>query len=100
MGWETRANNRYYYRKRRVNGRVRSEYVGSGIFAELAAQMDEMDREDRERIRAEQMRARDEFMELSHQVDAINERLRSLTSAALMGAGWYMHRGQWRRKRE
>jgi hypothetical protein len=40
MGWETRRGRRYYYRKERVNGRVRSIYFGSGGRALLAAHED------------------------------------------------------------
>jgi hypothetical protein len=40
MGWEVRRGKRYYYRKKRVNGRVRSIYFGSGGRAFLAAQED------------------------------------------------------------
>lgn len=43
MGWETRRGNLYYYRKKRVNGRVRSIYCGGGTAGMLAA------RDDRER---------------------------------------------------
>ena len=35
MGWETRSGNRYYYRKRWVNGRPVSEYVGAGMSLSL-----------------------------------------------------------------
>ncbi len=40
MGWEVRRGKRYYYRKKRVNGRVRSIYCGSGIRAVIAAHED------------------------------------------------------------
>src|SRR4051794_39320882 len=45
MGWE---RGRYYTRSRKVNGRVVREYVGSGYVAELAAQLDGLDRDQRE----------------------------------------------------
>jgi hypothetical protein len=40
MGWETRRGRRYYYRKERINRRVRSVYLGAGGRAFLAAQED------------------------------------------------------------
>lgn len=61
MGWEVRRGKRYYYRKKRVNGRVRSIYCGSGIRAVLAAHEDEEKRrcttEEAEKIKAAQRRA-------------------------------------------
>jgi hypothetical protein len=49
VGWEIRRGNFYYYRKRRVNGRVRSIYFGSGLRAQIAAQQDERAKAERER---------------------------------------------------
>jgi hypothetical protein len=40
MGWEVYDGRRYYYRKRRVNGRVLSIYCGSGARGEAAARED------------------------------------------------------------
>ena len=44
MGWETRGNKRFYYRKVRVGNRVRSAYCGSGARGELAAMEDQQRR--------------------------------------------------------
>lgn len=47
MGWETRRNNRYYYRARKVGGRVVKEYVGAGPVAETVAAQDARVRSER-----------------------------------------------------
>ena len=48
MGWEQRGNNPYYYRARRINGRVVKEYVGTGASAEAAAAEDKARRQARQ----------------------------------------------------
>ena len=58
MGWETRGNRQYYYRKARIGGRVRSEYVGSGDFAQFSAALDDEKREEAARQRELDRRAR------------------------------------------
>ena len=40
MAWVRRGRKLYYYRTRRVGGRVLREYLGSGPEAELAAALD------------------------------------------------------------
>lgn len=37
MGWEKRQGKLYYYRKRRVDGQVRSIYIGCGEQARQAS---------------------------------------------------------------
>ena len=39
MGWEHRANNRYYYKKEREGSKVKSVYVGRGEIAHMVAQI-------------------------------------------------------------
>ena len=100
MAWERRARGvRYYTRSRRVGGRVVREYVGSGPHARLAAMLDEIDREERDRIRS--MRRRDRA-----RADALDEALRShgaaldrLVAGMLESHGYHCHKGEWRRKR-
>src|SRR4051812_48267505 len=48
MGWEQRGDRRIYYRSERAGGRVRRVYVGSGPVAELAANLDELRRLERQ----------------------------------------------------
>jgi len=100
MAWEDRNGTKYYYRKRWVNGHVVSEYVGSGYYADLAARFDDLIRAEQARAQTEQQKAHADFMDISRQVDQVSDRLRSVTRAALLSAGYYLHRGQWRRRRE
>ena len=42
MGWETRKGRRYYYRKKRVGGRVRSIYCGARPGPEMCSTTEDM----------------------------------------------------------
>jgi hypothetical protein len=97
VGWERG----YYYRARKVGGRVVRQYVGKGRLGELAAELDALERE---RRRQEADRRRQERADL----DAVEAQLKSLAEAtdaavraALLAAGFRQHkRGEWRRRRE
>lgn len=90
----------YFYRKKRVNGRVVSEYIGGGQVAQILAQLDEREREkrgaQREAVAAqiEQWRASDRAAKGAFDFVSI------VLGAALQSAGYHQHaRGEWRRKR-
>ena len=53
MGLEFRGNRPRYYRKHWNGGEVRSEYVGTGMLALLAATLDEEKREEAQARKAE-----------------------------------------------
>ncbi len=53
MAWETRSGKRYFYLSKWVNGRVKKEYYGSGLMAELAAMQVESRKQDRRARRQE-----------------------------------------------
>lgn len=100
MGWETRGNGRYYYRKVRRGGRVVSEYVGAGYLAEALAGIDELGVLQRESDAAawratveDEQRHADELA----QVDAL---VKSAVAAVLIANGYHTHRRQWRKKRD
>jgi hypothetical protein len=100
MGWEARGRRLYYFRYRKVNGRVTRQYLGAGAAAEVAAAADALRRADRraesEARRAEQARwaeAAAPLKELSWAADL-------LARAALLAAGFHQHsRSSWRKKR-
>jgi hypothetical protein len=101
MGWENRnGRGRYYTRSRRVGGRVLREYVGSGLGAELTADLDE-DRRASRAERASEWRAERERLEAADQdFDALCRLADSLMRAELIAAGYHQHaRGAWRKRR-
>ena len=91
----------YYYRSERVNGQPRQVYVGAGVIGQLAAQLDEAERE---RRRLQEAGADPDRVGAEAQDDGVRlvERLADgLARAALYAAGYRRHhRGEWRRKRE
>ena len=52
MAWETRGTRTYYYRSRKISGRVVKEYIGGGLAGMLAEREDEARRRKQEAERA------------------------------------------------
>ena len=101
MGWETRGTNGpYYTRSYRRNGRVVREYVGGGLIGELAAELDELKRLERQEKSGElreQIRGGVTDDKLCRDFcDAVE----ALARAELYLAGYHRHeRSQWRKRR-
>jgi hypothetical protein len=97
MGWERG----YYYRVRKVNGRVLREYVGTGRVAELIAESDALERQRRQQKALALRRAKAELAALDAELKALVETTDLLTRAVLLAAGYRQHhRGEWRKRRE
>ena len=96
MGWDKK---RYYTRSKKVNGRVVREYVGSGEFAKLAAEVDALEREGREMARAKERASREEFDCLDSLIEDFCDQSDQLIHAALKAVGFHQHKGQWRKRR-
>jgi hypothetical protein len=100
MGWEQRGNREYYYQAERVGGRVVKRYVGGGRVGELAAQLDQIERSERDTDREMGKLDRDEIDARDAPLDVLNELADLLAHAALLAAGFRQHnRGEWRRPR-
>ena len=96
VGWERG----YYYRARKVRGRVVREYVGKGPVADLAAALDADRRHEREAERAARPERRAELEALDAPLTALNDLADLLARAALVAAGYHQHkRGEWRKRR-
>jgi hypothetical protein len=76
------------------------EYVGGGLIGELAARLDEIERERREvesaMVRLEQER----YEALIAPVLVLVEVVEVLCHAALVAEGYRRYQGKWRRRRE
>jgi hypothetical protein len=97
MGWERG----YYYRVRKVNGRVVREYIGAGRVAQLAAQVDALER-DKRQLEAQELRQKKaELTALDDDIKALSQATDLVAQAALLAAGYHRHkRGEWRRRRD
>ena len=97
MGWERG----YYYRVRKVNGRVVREYIGAGKVAELVARMDALEREQRQLEALERRHEKEQLNTLDAELKTLNDKVDLAARAALLAAGFYRHkRGEWRRRRD
>lgn len=101
MAWETRRNGRcYYYRSKRVEGRVVKEYLGCAAWVEAAAWLDARDRETDKNERHERNAERDRVDALDGTVAAFYEQTEAALVAVLTAANYHRHdRGGWRKKR-
>jgi hypothetical protein len=98
MAWETRQGRRYYTRSKRVNGRIRREYVGGGAAGERAAAEDALRRAERKQA-AEALK----FESARHawvagRLDELGRVADRLLALALAEAGYHCHHGEWRRR--
>jgi hypothetical protein len=98
MGIETRNGRTYYYRKRRIGGRVVSEYVGCGLLAECAAGLDAEEQADRQERREKAQAERQRQEELDAQANRACAAVGAAVADALAVAGFHRHKGQWRRR--
>ena len=101
MGWETRKKGprRYYTRSRREGGRVIRQYIGGGMLGRLAAQLDEIERRQREEETAYWREERERFEQNATFVGELEEAAGVLVRAHLLASGFHQHKGQWRRQR-
>jgi len=96
MGWE---HGKYYTRSKRSGGRVTREYVGKGRLAELCARTDELHREERRHEREIRKRKREQDEAQEVDVMTLCKQTDLLAHAALLLAGYHLHKRQWRKRR-
>jgi len=101
MAWETRKGvGRYYTRSKRVNGKVKRQYIGTGPAAEVIAALDADTRRSREEERTARIAHKDQMERAAALVDRSWAGVLGLTRTVLLANGYYRHhRGEWRKRR-
>jgi hypothetical protein len=97
MGWNRKSRGRekgYFYRSRRVGGRVVTQYVGHGTEAEQVAEEIALRHQQQQAIKAE----RAVYDVLDAALDRLLSETRLIVTAALIASGNYNHHGTWRRR--
>lgn len=97
MSWETRGNNRYYYRRRKVDGQIVTEYIGGGKVADFIARHDEIDRRRRAAAAAEWQAIVEDETETAAKLAAVDDLVKTLTAGVLLANGYHTHKRQWRK---
>ena len=100
MSWETRGSKQYYYRRRKVNGRVIGEYVGSGYLGEFVAQADEHERQEAQQKRQAWQATVDAEKQLDGLIDEVTEAMNVYADALMLATGHHQHKRQWRKQRK
>ena len=97
MAFERRRNGKlYYYRSRRVCGRVVKQYVGAGDVGRLAAEADNVHRDIRRATDRRQLEESQVVATLNDQLNELGKLVDQLIKYHLVCAGWRQHHRQWR----
>ena len=101
MGWETRERGgRYYVQKRRVGGKVVSEYRGSGPLAELVAALDNAERAEKREARQQARQAWEAVCEEDTAIALFCADVEATFRQEMQAAGYHRpKRGEWRKRR-
>ena len=101
MSWEMRGDRRYYYRARKVDGRVIKEYVGAGPRAEIVALQDRWARQDRAVTARARQAERAGLEAVDGELTDVDGAIEVMMRTSLVLAGYHRHhRGEWRRRRD
>lgn len=101
MGFENRNGKRYYYRKVRDGNRVKSEYVGTGEYADMLAQLDRMSAAKRARDYIKSLYEKNDLEETDRELDELESDIKTLVDSFLVSKGFYKTKSrEWRFKND
>jgi hypothetical protein len=98
MAWIRKGNQEYYYRSRRQGSHVISEYVGNGPLAELSAEIDQAERQERIARHKQERQRQQEYKQAERIADQVGDLINMITQAAYLATGHYTHKRQWRKR--
>lgn len=100
MSWETRGNNRYYYRRQRdESGGVSATYVGRGPEAEMIANLDSITRELPRWSEGHVGRLEEALDDCGDALAELEKLAEAFRTEAFGPLGFRRCRGEWRRSR-
>jgi hypothetical protein len=91
--------NGYYYRQHWQGDTCTTEYIGAGPVAELIAQQDAIERQQRQAAREALKQSMAEQDAIDAEIDAVGAELGAVVDAVLLVNGYRQHRRQWRKQR-
>jgi hypothetical protein len=97
---ESRGTGQYYYRKRRIAGKVQSEYLGTGYAATLMQLLDEHERQEAQERRQAWQATVDAETELDAMLDGFTEVVNAYAGTMMLVSGYHTYKRQWRKKSE
>ena len=105
MGVEQRNGRLYYTVSKRVQGKVKREYIGSDALGLLAYLIDQQKRHEQQaqnrRRHEEWQKERQVATALNEMVGTVCEHAEMMFHAAMEASGYHQHaRSEWRRKRQ
>ncbi|MBT7082547.1 MAG: hypothetical protein HN929_13990 [Chloroflexi bacterium] len=98
MAWIRKGNQEYYYRSRWQGSHVISEYVGNGPLAELSAEIDQAERQERIARHKQERQRQQEYKQAERIADQVGDLINMITQAAYLATGHYTHKRQWRKR--
>jgi hypothetical protein len=98
VAWEKRGNEReYYYKPVRIGNAPRRMYLGRGPAGRIHEILDRKERKKRDGIRRLTAELKTAIAADTRRWRELMAVLRPLIAAEMLLAGWYLHRGQWRK---
>ena len=84
----------YYYTKKKIKGKVRTTYIGSGEVAEVHHTLQQLENQ----RKAIEQQERKEEMEAIHELLTSEREIQKQFSQFMNEHGYYNHYGQWRKR--
>jgi hypothetical protein len=99
MGWESRGNGSYFYRKEWQNGRCISTYLGRADWVGYIETLEAARREEAEAEREAECRALALMQAEDDKAAALSNDICEIVKATLQALGFHQHKRMWRKKR-